>query len=122
MVRPEIQATVEAIAKVLDEIAREMPTHIAVGVDTPPPASRTRARSALDALSARILQVRPIVYRQGEFRRDRKFRSLHRFAGDLTGYIERLLDEPPQPPAAAPANNAAPQSTEVRIPQSSAIP
>jgi hypothetical protein len=59
MVRPEIQATVEAIAAVLDEIARELPTHIAVGVDQPPSASRTRARSAADDLSARVIQIRP---------------------------------------------------------------
>ncbi len=47
MVRPEIQASVKAIATVLDEIALELPTHIAVGADATPSASRTRARSAL---------------------------------------------------------------------------
>lgn len=39
MARPEIQATVDAIAAVLDEIAHELPTHIAVGADQTPPAS-----------------------------------------------------------------------------------
>jgi hypothetical protein len=59
MVSPEIRTTVDAIAAALDEFARELPTHIAVGVDEPPPASRTRARSAIDALTARVTQVRP---------------------------------------------------------------
>ena len=59
MVRPEIQATIKAIAAVLDEFARELPTHIAVGVDQPAPAPRTRARLAIDVLSARIIQIRP---------------------------------------------------------------
>ena len=60
MVRPEIQATVNAIAAVLDEIAHELPTHVAVGVGQDAPASRTRARSAMDALTARVIQVRPV--------------------------------------------------------------
>ena len=59
MVRPEIQATVDAIAEVLDEISLEMRTHLDVGADQTPPASRTRARTMLDNLSARIIQVRP---------------------------------------------------------------
>jgi hypothetical protein len=59
MAQPELQATVEAIAAVLDELARELPTHISVGVDAPPSASRTRARSAMDDLNARVIQIRP---------------------------------------------------------------
>src|ERR1700722_18136517 len=59
MVRPELQATGDAIAAVLDELARELPTRIAVGVDQPPPASRLRVRSAMDNLSARVIQIRP---------------------------------------------------------------
>jgi len=43
---------VDAIAAALEEIARETPTLIRVGVDVPPPASRVRARSKMDALSA----------------------------------------------------------------------
>src|SRR5260370_11868973 len=57
--RPEIQGTVDAIAAVLDEIAHEMPTHIAVGVDLPPPPSRLRARATMEVLSARVTEVRP---------------------------------------------------------------
>ena len=64
LVRPEIQATVDAIAAVLDEIAHELPTHVAVGVDSTPPASRVRARTALDALSCSHPRGQAGVYRQ----------------------------------------------------------
>jgi uncharacterized membrane protein YccC len=111
MVRPETQMTVEAIAAVLDEIAREMPTHIAVGVDQPPPASRTRARSAFDALAARVTQIRPTYLGTASTAEIENFASFNDSLAQLTGYIERLLDEPPQPPAAAPSTIAAPRST-----------
>jgi hypothetical protein len=113
MVRPEIQAAVDAIAAVLDEIAREMPTHIAVGVDQPPPASRTRARSAFDALAARVLQVRPTFVRTASTAEIENFASFDDSLAQLTAYIDHLLDEPPQPPAAAPSQSAAPRSTSL---------
>ncbi len=103
MVRLEIQATVDAIAAVLDEISHELPTHIAVGADQTPPASRTRARSMLDALSARIIQVRPTYIRNASSAEIENFATFTDSLAALTGHIERLLDEPPQPPATAPA-------------------
>jgi uncharacterized membrane protein YccC len=106
MVRPEIQATVDAIAEVLDEIARELPTHIAVGADQPPSASRTRARSMLDALSARIRQVRPAYIRTQSSAEIENFATFTDSLAALTGHIERPLDEPPQPSAAAPSKSA----------------
>ena len=116
MVRPEIQATVDAIAAVLDEIARELPTHIAVGVDQPPPASRTRARSAMDALSARVIQVRPAYIGKASSAEIENFASFTDSLAALTGHIERLLDEPPQPPAAAPSNSAVPRLSDAPDP------
>ena len=112
MARPEIQSTVDAIAAVLDEIAHEMPTHIAVGVDQPPPASRTRAAIGDRCAHRSRHSDQTNVYRHCEFRGDREFRILQRFAGSLTAHIERLLDEPPQPPAAAPSKSPAPRSTD----------
>jgi hypothetical protein len=106
MARPELQATVEAIAAVLDEIARELPTHIAVGVDQPPPASRIRARSAMDSLSTRVIQIRPAYIGTASSAEVENFATFKDSLAGLTGHIERLLDEPPQPPAAAPANSA----------------
>ncbi len=106
MVRPELQATVDAIATVLDEIAHELPTHVAVGVDQTPPASRTRARSMLDALTARILQVRPTYIRTASPAELENFAAFTDSLTVLTGHIERLLDEPPPPTAATPAKSA----------------
>jgi hypothetical protein len=100
MVRPEIKTAVDAIAAVLDEIAREIPTHIAVGVDKPPPPSRTRARSAMDALGTRILQVRPVYLGKASSAEIENFATFTDALAALTGHIEHLLDEPPQPPAA----------------------
>jgi fusaric acid resistance family protein len=101
LVRPEIQATVDAIAVVLDEDSHELPTHIEVGPDQTPPASRTRARSALDALSARILQVRPTYIRTASSAELENFADFTDSLAALTGHIEHLLDEPPPPVAGA---------------------
>jgi hypothetical protein len=111
MVRPEIEATVNAIAAVFDEIAAEMPTYIPVGPDLPPPASRTRAQSALDALSARVIQVRPTYIATASSAEIENFASFTDSLAALTGHIERLLDEPPQPPSEAPSKSAASRST-----------
>src|SRR5260370_9950125 len=57
MVRPEVQATVEAIAAVMDGIPRELPPHVAGGVAPPPPASRARPRSATAPPNSRLTQL-----------------------------------------------------------------
>jgi Fusaric acid resistance protein family len=101
LVRPEIQATVDAIAVVLDEDSHELPTHIAVGPDQTPSASRTRARSALDALRARIMQVRPTYIVKASFAELENFGDFTDALAALTEHIERLLDEPPLPIAGA---------------------
>jgi uncharacterized membrane protein YccC len=117
MVRPEIEAAVDAIAVVFDEMARELPTYIAVGVDKPPPASRMRARSAMDALAARVIQVRPAYIGKATSAEIENFASFTDSLAALTGHIERLLDEPPQPPAAASSHNAVPQLTDAPDPE-----
>ncbi len=112
MVRPEIQASIKAIAAALDEFARELPTHISVGVDQPAPPWMARARSAMDALSARVIQIRPSYIGKASSAEIENFAAFTDSLAILTGYLERLLDEPPQPPAAAPAINAAAQVSE----------
>jgi hypothetical protein len=112
MLRPEILATVDAIAAALDELARELPTYIPVGADEPPPASRTRARSARDALAARIIQVRPAYIGKASSAEIENFASFTDSLEALARYIERLLDEPPRALAAVPSNKAAPQLTD----------
>jgi uncharacterized membrane protein YccC len=116
LVRPEIQATVDAIATVLDELAHELPTYVAVGADQTPPPSRTRARSMMDALSARIAQVRPTYIGKASSAELENFADFNDALGALTRQIEHLLDEPPQPPAAAPANAAVPRSASAPDP------
>ena len=100
MVRPQIQAAVEAIAAVLDEMGRDLPTHIAVGVDEPPPASRTRARAAMDSLSARVVQIRPAYIGKASSTEIENFAAFTDSIAELTRHVERLLDEPPPAPSA----------------------
>src|SRR5208282_5286831 len=116
MVRPEIQATVDAIATVLDEIARELPTHVAVGVDQTPPASRTRARSAMGGLIARINQVRQAYIGKASSAELENFADFTDSLAALTGHVERLLDEPPQPATATPANDLIPRLSDAPDP------
>jgi hypothetical protein len=106
LVQPEIHAAAQAIAAVLDEIAHELPTHIAVGADTTPPASRSRARSALEPLNARIIHVRPAYIGKVSSAEIENFASFTDSLAALTGHIERLLDEPP--PATGPSKKAVP--------------
>jgi len=116
MVRPQLQASVDAIAQVLDELAREFPTNIAVGPDTAPPASRTHARAMLDALTVRISEVRPIYIRKAGSAELDNFADFTDSLAALTGHIERLLDEPPAPPVAVPANNLVPRLSDTPDP------
>ncbi len=116
MVQPELQATVDAIAAVLDEIARELPTYIAVGVDLPPPPSRLRARAAMDSLSARVIQVRPSYIGKVSSAELENFASFTDSLATLTGHIERLLDEPPVPPSALASNTAVVRLTDAPDP------
>ena len=109
MARPEIEATVDAIATVLAEIAGELPTQIVVGVDRPPPPSRTRARSAMDALSARVLQIKSTIAKPS-LTEIENLASFDDSLASLTGYIERLLDEPP--PATATLKAASEHAAE----------
>jgi hypothetical protein len=99
MVRTETQAAVDAFAVVLDELTRELPTYIPVGIDQPPPASRTRARSAMDALTARIIQIRPAYIGTASPAEIENFATFTDSLAALTRHIERLLDQPPQLPS-----------------------
>ncbi len=108
-VRTEIQATVDALASVLDELAREVPKHIAVGPEHLPPESRIRARAAMDMLSARIIQIRPGYIGTASSAEIENIASFVDSLAVLTRHIDHLLDEPPQPPATVSSNIAVPQ-------------
>ncbi len=116
MLRPELQATVDAIATALDDLAHELPTHIAVGFDLPAPAWRTRTRSAYDALAARVVQVRPTYISKVNSAELENFAAFQDSLASLTGDVEHLLDEPPQPTAAAPSTAAVPRLTDAPDP------
>jgi len=119
MAQSEIQATVDSIAAVLDDLARELPNYITVGMDEPPPPSRQFARVAMDKLTAHIVQIRPGYIHRTSAAEIANFASFTDCLASLTEHIERLLDEPPQPSAAGLRNpslqlTAAPNPALVR--------
>ncbi len=95
IVRPQLEAVVEAIAEVLGEIVQEIPTTIPVGVDLPPPSSRIRARSALAALTARVIEVRPFYLERASTAEIANFGAFNDALATIISYVERLLDGPP---------------------------
>jgi uncharacterized membrane protein YccC len=116
MLQPELRAAVDAIATALAEIARETPTFIRVGVDVPPPASRVLAGSEMEALRARVIEVRPIYIRRVGAAEVANFASFTDCLAAITEFIERLLDEPPTSVAAIETAPAALQSTDTANP------
>jgi hypothetical protein len=108
LLRPEIQATVDAIATVLEEISRALPERLTVGADEPPPASRIRARLMTDRLSARAAELRPTYIGTTSSAELENFASFGDSLATLTGHIEHLLDEPPSQRAIAATKEAEP--------------
>jgi hypothetical protein len=116
MLRPEIEATVEAIAATLDQIARELPTHIAVGLNERSSESRLHARAAMDVLSARMIQLRPVYIATASSAEMENTGSFIDSLAVLTRHIEHLIDEPPQPPARVASDIAVSRSTQAPDP------
>ncbi len=120
MLQPEIETAVDAIAAVLAEIAREAPILIRVGTDQTPIPAAVRARSAMDALSSRIIQVRPAYIGRAGAAELGNFASFTDCLATLTRLIERPLDEPPSDtesissPSAVPEPHDAPDSGLIR--------
>ncbi|HVN64867.1 MAG TPA: hypothetical protein VMT58_09540, partial [Candidatus Binataceae bacterium] len=111
----EVSASVAAIAAVLDEIAAELPTNIPVGVDAPPPPSRRRAREAMEALSARIIQERPAYIGKVSAAEVENFAAFTDSLATLTDLLDRLLDEPPLPGAMASSHKSLPRPSDAVI-------
>jgi hypothetical protein len=95
MLQPEIAATADAIAAVLDEIAHDAPTLIRTGPDQPPSPEAARAQSAMDALNTRVMQIRPAEIGRADATEVANFSSFNDCLGTLTRLIEPPLDEPP---------------------------
>src|SRR5260370_32093706 len=70
----------------------------------------------MDSLSARVIEVRQTYIRNASSTEIENFATFTDSLAALTAYIERLLDEPPQPPAAASWNRAVPRLTDARDP------
>ena len=105
MSRPEIEAAVDAIAAVLDEIAREAQILIRFGADQAPTPAALGARAAMDALGARITHVRPAYIGRASATELGNLASFTECLATLTRLIERPLYEPP----AATASNSPPR-------------
>jgi hypothetical protein len=109
MLQPEIESAVDAIAAVLGEIAREAPILIRVRTDQPPIRAAVRARSAMDALSSRIIEVRPAYISRAGAAELANFASFTNCLATLTRLIERPLDEPPSDPESISSPRLIPQ-------------
>lgn len=104
MFQAEIEAAIRAIAAALDELEREVQTHVRTGPDSPPSPAGVRARATLDALDARIVELRPTFISQISPAEVANFGEFIDVLHAMVRLIERPLDEPPaEAEAAAPA-------------------
>src|SRR5262249_25330041 len=112
MVRHEIQAVVIAIAARLDEISHELRARIVPGTDAQTSATRTRLRSAMDTLAARVIEIRPAYIGKAGPAEIENFAGFFDSLAVLTKHIERPLDEPPRPLTGDQSKGTVPRSTE----------
>jgi hypothetical protein len=110
LVQSELDAAVSAIAVALDDLARELAGHIAKGMSKLTLATQEQAKSAVDALNARVLEVRPTYLRVADSEEIVNFSAILDSLAALTAYIERLLDQPLRPPA-LPATSISPRQS-----------
>ena len=110
MVSQEIQAAVSAIAARLDEISHELPARIVPGTGEQTPAMRTRLRSAMDTLAARVIEIRPAYIGKASPAEIENFAGFFDSLAVLTRNIERPLDEPPRPLTGNQSKAAVPRS------------
>jgi len=107
----EIQAAVEAIAAALDEISHNLAARVVTGVDEESLATRTRVRSAMDTLEARVIELRPAYIGKASSQEVQNFAAFIDSLAVLARHIDRPLDEPPGRSTAGPSNTAAPRQT-----------
>jgi hypothetical protein len=107
MMRPQLEAAVNAIAEALDEIAHELRTMIRVGVDLPPQPLQLRARAAMDALTVRVSEARPLFFGRASSAEIANFASFTDSLAAITARLERPFDEPPPRRAKAVTHTAA---------------
>jgi uncharacterized membrane protein YccC len=116
MVRAEIEGAVNAITAALDEYAQDRASLLRSGADEPPSAAAGRARLMMDALTARVSQLRPIYIHRADGAEVANFASFSVGLENLTRLIERPLDEPPAAAAFTQRTRAASQLSDMRDP------
>jgi hypothetical protein len=99
--RPELEEAVGAIAAALDELRNEIVTTIRTGPDNPPSSAAVRARTALDAMDARIVELRPSYINRVSAAEAANFGEFTDIVHAMVRLIERPLDEPPAAAASA---------------------
>jgi uncharacterized membrane protein YccC len=111
MARSEIHAAVNAIVAALDEISHNLAARVAAGAEELAPATLTRVRLAMDALGARVIEIRPAYIGKSSSAEIENFAAFIDSLGVLSKLIERSLDEPPRPPSADHSNTTAARLT-----------
>jgi uncharacterized membrane protein YccC len=99
MARTEIQATVDSVAAVLDELASDLRHDVPVGADEAPSPARKSVREAADKLAEHVQQIRPAYINSASPVEIANFASFTDCLAVLTADIERLPEGPPQPSA-----------------------
>jgi uncharacterized membrane protein YccC len=105
--QPESEAAVAAITGALDELEREVLTDIRTGPDNPPSPAAVRARAALDALDARMNELRPTYIGRLTVAEGGNFGAFIESLHEMVRLIERPLDQPPAAVASTTAVSAA---------------
>ena len=98
---PEIEAAISAIAGAMDELEQEvLAQRMRTGPDNPRSPAAVRARATLDALDARIVELRPTFVTRISAREGANFGEFTEVLHAMVRLIERPLDEPPAEAAA----------------------
>jgi uncharacterized membrane protein YccC len=106
MVPGEVQRAVNAIAAALDEISHKLLAHVTVGAEELAPTTRTQVRLGMDALEARVVEIRPAYIGKASPAEIGNFAEFIDSLAVLARHVERPLDEPPRPPTATPSHSA----------------
>lgn len=114
LLHPEIESAAEAIAAALDEVAREGEVQIRTGPDEPPSPAAARVRPVLDAMDARIIELRPSYIRNASVAELANLSAV----GESLNMIARLLERPLDTPPAV----AAPQARSIARPAAAPDP
>jgi uncharacterized membrane protein YccC len=94
LVQSELDTAVSAIAVALDDLARERAGHIERGMGKLTLATQGQAKLVVDALNARVLEVRPTYLRVASSEEIVNFAAILDSLTALIAYIGRLLDQP----------------------------